>query len=62
MLAFAVATPIQVAALLATAAAVAAALVLPDRRRRAMAMLAAPALAVLTLATLANSLDRLLSL
>ena len=60
MLAFAVATPIQVAALLATAAALAAALVLPDRRRRAMAMLAAPALAVLTLGTLANSLDRLL--
>jgi O-antigen ligase len=58
--AFAVATPIQVAALLATAAAVAAALVLPDRRRRALAMLAAPALAVLTLATLANSLDPLL--
>ena len=33
---------------------------LPDRRRRAWAMLAAPALAVLALATFANSLDRLL--
>ncbi len=33
---------------------------LPDRRRRALAMLAAPALAVLTLATLANSFDPLL--
>ncbi|MET0768351.1 MAG: hypothetical protein ABW081_00485, partial [Solirubrobacteraceae bacterium] len=60
MPAFAVATPIQVVALLATSAAVAAALVLPDRRRRALAMLAAPALAVLTLATLANGFDRLL--
>jgi O-antigen ligase len=56
----AVATPIQVAAVLATAAAVAVALVVPDRRRRAMAMLAAPALAILALATLANSLDPLL--
>ena len=60
MPAFAVATPIQVAALIATAAALAVALVLPDRRRRALAMLAAPALAVLTLATLANSFDPLL--
>jgi O-antigen ligase len=58
--AFVVATPIQVVALLATAAAVAVALVLPDRRRRAIAMLAAPALAVLTLATLASSFDPLL--
>ena len=60
MPAFAVATPIQVVALLATAAALAIALVLPDRRRRALAMLAAPALAVLALATFANSLDPLL--
>jgi putative inorganic carbon (HCO3(-)) transporter len=57
--AFAVATPIQVVALLATAAALVVALVLPDRRRRAFAMLAAPALAALTLATLANSFDPL---
>jgi putative inorganic carbon (hco3(-)) transporter len=58
--AFAVATPIQVVALLATVAALVVALVLGDRRRRALAMLAAPALAVLTLATLANSFDPLL--
>jgi O-antigen ligase len=58
--AFVVATPIQVVALLATSAALAVALVVPDRRRRALAMLAAPALAVLTLASLANSFDKLL--
>ena len=60
LLSLAVATPIQVAAVLATAAAVAVALIVPDRRRRAIAMLAASALAVLTLATLANSFDPLL--
>jgi hypothetical protein len=58
--AFVVATPIQVVALLATSAALAVALVVPDRRRRALAMLAAPALAALTLASLANSFDKLL--
>ena len=60
MTAFAVATPIQVVALIATAAAVAVALVVPDRRQRALAMLAAAALAVLTLATLASSFDPVL--
>jgi O-antigen ligase len=57
---FAVATSIQAAGVLATAAAVAVALVVADRQRRALAMLAAPALAGLTLATLASSFDALL--
>ena len=56
----AVATPIQAAAVLATAAVAAFALVVGDRRRRAMAMLAAPALAVLTVGSLATSYDVLL--
>ena len=53
----AVAAPIQGVVLLVTAIAVAAALVVPDRRRRAIAMLAAPACAVLSLATMAADLD-----
>jgi putative inorganic carbon (HCO3(-)) transporter len=54
---FAVAAPVQGAAVLVTAAAVAVALIVPDRRRRALAMLAAPALAALALATLASGID-----
>jgi O-antigen ligase len=53
----AVAAPIQGAVLLAATAGLAAALVVTDRRRRAMAMLAAAALAALSLATLAADLD-----
>jgi O-antigen ligase len=53
----AVAAPIEGAAVVATAAATAALLVVPDRRRRAIAMLAAPAFAVLALATLATDVD-----
>jgi putative inorganic carbon (HCO3(-)) transporter len=52
---FALATPVQAAALLAAAAATAFALVTRDRRRRALAMLAAPALAVLSIGTLAET-------
>jgi O-antigen ligase len=54
---FAVAAPIEGAAVVATAAATTVALVVPDRRRRALAMLAAPALAVPALATLATGVD-----
>jgi putative inorganic carbon (HCO3(-)) transporter len=54
---FAVAAPIQGMAVLATTVAVALALVAPDRRRRALAMLAAPALAVLALASMATTVD-----
>ena len=50
----AVAAPVQGVAILATAAAPAAAIVARDRRRRAIAMLAAPALAAVALATLAS--------
>jgi len=50
----ALATPVQAAALLATAGATAFALVTSDRRLRAMAILAAPAIAVLSIGTLAN--------
>ncbi len=53
----AIAEPIQGAVLSVTAIAVAVALVVPDRRRRAIAMLAAPACAVLALATLASDFD-----
>jgi O-antigen ligase len=53
----AVAAPIEGAAVVATAAATAAALAVPDRRRRAIAMLAAPALAVLALGTLSTEVD-----
>ena len=53
----ALATPVQGAALLATAGATAFALVTADRRRRALAMLAAPALAVLSIGTLAENVD-----
>jgi O-antigen ligase len=52
---FALATPVQATALLAAAAATAYALVTRDRRRRALAMLAAPALAVLSIGTLATT-------
>jgi O-antigen ligase len=51
---FAVAAPVQGVAIFATAGATAAAIVAPDRRRRAIAMLAAPVLAVIALATLAS--------
>jgi O-antigen ligase len=51
----ALATPVQGAAILATAAATAFALVTADRRLRAFAMLAAPVLAVLAIGTLANT-------
>jgi O-antigen ligase len=54
---FALATPVQGAALLATAAATAFALVTRDRRRRALAMLAAPVLAVVAIGTLAENVD-----
>jgi putative inorganic carbon (HCO3(-)) transporter len=54
---FALATPVQGAALLATAAATAYALVTRDRRRRALAMLAAPVLAVIAIGTLAETVD-----
>jgi O-antigen ligase len=57
---FAVATSIQAAGVLATAAAVALALVVADRRRRAWAMLAAAALAGASVATLATTFDTLL--
>jgi O-antigen ligase len=57
---FAVATFVQASGVLVTAAAVALALVVTDRRRRAILMLAAPALAVASVATLANSFDVLL--
>ncbi len=50
----AVAAPVQGVAILATAGATAAAIVARDRRRRAIAMLAAPALAAVALATLAS--------
>ena len=53
----AVAAPVQGAAILATAAATAAAIVARDRRQRALAMLAAPAFAVLALATLATRVE-----
>jgi len=53
----AVAEPIQGIAVLAATVAAAAALVAPDRRRRAMAMLAAPALAVVALASMAARVD-----
>ena len=53
----AVAAPLQGVAVLATTVAVAAALVTVDRRRRAIAMLAAPALAVLALASMATRVD-----
>jgi putative inorganic carbon (HCO3(-)) transporter len=53
----ALATPVQAAALLATAGATAFALLTQDRRLRAMAMLAAPVLAVLSIGTLADSVD-----
>jgi O-antigen ligase len=56
----AVATFIQATGVVLTVAALAVALVVEDRRRRAVAMLAAPALAVATIATLANSFDVLL--
>jgi O-antigen ligase len=52
---FALATPVQAAALLAAAGATAFALVTRDRRHRALAMLAAPALAVLSIGTLAET-------
>jgi O-antigen ligase len=51
---FAVAAPIEGAAVLATTVAIAVALVVPDRRRRALAMLAAPALAVVALGLMAT--------
>jgi putative inorganic carbon (HCO3(-)) transporter len=54
---FAVAEPIQGVAVLATTIAVAYALVATDRRRRAMAMLAAPVLAGLALASMATGVD-----
>ena len=50
----AVAAPVQGVAIFATASATAAAIVARDRRRRALAMLAAPALAAVALATLAT--------
>ncbi len=50
----AVAAPVQGVAILATASATAAAIVTRDPRRRALAMLAAPLLAALALATLAS--------
>jgi putative inorganic carbon (HCO3(-)) transporter len=50
----AVAAPVQGVAILATAAATAAAIVTRDPRRRALAMLSAPLLAALALATLAT--------
>jgi hypothetical protein len=52
---FALATPVQAVALLAAAAATAFALVTRDRRHRALAILAAPALAVLSIGTLAET-------
>jgi hypothetical protein len=51
----ALATPVQGIAILAVAAATAAALVIRDRRKRAVAMLAAPALAVVAIGTLATT-------
>jgi O-antigen ligase len=54
---FAIAAPLQGVAVLATTVAVAVALVAGDRRRRAIAMLAAPALAVLALASMATTVD-----
>jgi putative inorganic carbon (HCO3(-)) transporter len=56
---FAVATWIQATGVVATAGAVAFALVVADRRQRALAMLGAPALAAVTLATLATGFDAL---
>jgi O-antigen ligase len=53
----AVAAPIQGVAVLATSVAVGAALVAQDRRRRAIAMLAAPALAAVALASMATRVD-----
>jgi putative inorganic carbon (HCO3(-)) transporter len=50
----AVAAPVQGAAILATASATAVAIVTRDRRRRALAMLAAPVLAAVALAMLAT--------
>jgi O-antigen ligase len=54
---FAVADSLQGVAVLVTTVAVALALVAPDRRRRALAMLAAPACAVLALASMATTVD-----
>jgi O-antigen ligase len=51
----AIATPIQAGALVVTALALAAALVVPDRRRRALLMLAAGVCAGLSVATLAST-------
>ena len=54
---FAAADPIQGLAVLATTVAVAFALLTTDRRRRAFAMLAAPVLAVVALASMATTVD-----
>jgi O-antigen ligase len=54
---FAVADPIQGVAVLATTVAVAVALVTTDPRRRALAMLAGPALGVLALTSIATTVD-----